>query len=75
MTKKELISLLEQYPDDTRVVVDSLHGGLFDMDTVEETEIYLNYTDGSFFGPHQRVKYAYRLDNDKFEKVSAIYLT
>jgi len=73
MIVSELIEKLKDLPPDTRVVVPGYEGGLDDMDTIEETEIYLNCNTSWYYGPHEEVEYAYEGDRDK-EKVPAIIL-
>jgi hypothetical protein len=71
MTIAELIEELQNYPQDTRVVVRGYEGGVNDVDYVEETEIYLNYNTASYYGKHEVVEYATSRD---CEKVPAVYL-
>lgn len=72
MTIAELIKELEKYPQDTRVVVRGYEGGVNDVDTIEETEIYLNYRTVRWCGKHEEVEYAY--NSKDYEKVPAVYL-
>lgn len=72
MTIAELIEELQNYPQDTRVVVRGYEGGVNDVDEVELTEIYLNYNAGTwYYGKHEVVEYATTSD---CEKVPAVYL-
>jgi hypothetical protein len=71
MTIAELIEELQNYPQDTRVVVRGYEAGVNDVDYVEETEIYLNYNTASYYGKHEVVEYDTPRD---CEKVPAVYL-
>ena len=75
-TLNKLIEKLKEYPQDARVVTPDPcgNGGMWDVDEIEETEIWLNYNRG-IEGPHEHTWQVHPLIVDKFEKVSAIYLT
>ena len=73
MTIAELIKNLQEYPEDTRVVIPGYEGGLTDVDTAEMTEIYLNYNDTWYYGKHEEVS-TFCGNTEKYEKVSAIIL-
>lgn len=71
----ELIKELEQYPQDTRVVIRGYEGGMDDVDEVELTEIYLNYNAGTwYYGNHEEVSSISSHSEGKYEKVSAVHL-
>lgn len=56
MTKKELIEMLSQYPDDMRIVIDGYEGGYKDITECEEFELVLNYYTAYWYnGPHENV--------------------
>ena len=74
MTIAELIKKLQEYPEDTRVVIPAYGGGLTDIDIAEMTEIYLNYHDTWYYGKHEEVS-TFCVDTEKYEKVSAVHLT
>lgn len=73
MTIAELIKKLQEYPEDTRVVIRGYEGGLNDVDEVELTKIYLNYYTASYYGKHEEESGVYG-DSEKYEKVSAVRL-
>lgn len=75
MTIAELIKELEQYPQDTRVVIRGYEGGMDDVDEVELTEIYLNYNAGTWYdGNHEEVSSISSRSEGKYEKVPAVHL-
>ncbi len=55
MTKKELIEMLSQYPDDMRIVIDGYEGGYKDITECEEFELVLNYHTAWYYGAHETV--------------------
>lgn len=75
MTIAELIKELEQYPQDTRVVIRGYEGGVDDVDEVELTEIYLNRNAGIwYYGKHEEVSSLNISSEGKYEKVPAVHL-
>mgnify|MGYP003346541971 CR=1 FL=1 len=73
MTKKELIEMLSQYPDDMRVVVSGYEGGYNDITECEEFELVLNYNTSRCFGAHEQKEYSYGNIEGK-EIAPALYL-
>lgn len=60
MTKKELIEMLSQYPDDMRIVIDGHEGGYTDITECEELELVLNYNISEWwYGAHEEKKHTY----------------
>jgi hypothetical protein len=68
MILKELIDILKQYPESTRVIVSGYEGGYCDIDSVEKIPIQLNVNPThSYCGPHEKVS-----ENKKHEDAIAI---
>ena len=75
MTIAELIEELQNYPQDTRVVVRGCEGGADDVGRVKETEIYLNYNMCTgYYGAHEEVSSSNTCIDGKYEKVTAILI-
>ena len=73
MTIAELIEKLQEYPQDTRVVVRGYEGGLDDVRELEEIEIYLNCNMSTwYYGNHEEVSSSNTRIDGKYEKVPAI---
>lgn len=55
MIVRELIAILKQYPESTRVVVDGYEGGYCDVHVVKRIPIELNVNPThSYCGPHEK---------------------
>ncbi len=64
MKVKELIEKLQQYPEDTLLVVEGYEGGLNDIKEVEEVFVKLNSINSLPYGEH--------LETDNLEDTYAI---
>lgn len=68
MIVRELIAILKQYPESTRVIVSGYEGGYCDIDSVEKIPIQLNVNPThSYYGPHEKVS-----DSEKHEDAVVI---
>lgn len=56
-TVKELIDMLEDYPQDYRVIVTGYEGGYCDIDAIGEKDIVLNVHQKWYYGPHEDEDY------------------
>ncbi len=69
----EFIEKLQDYPQDTRVVVRGYEGGFDDVGELEEIEIYLNcFMNTWYYGNHEEVSSSNTCIDGKYEKVTAI---
>ena len=76
MTIAELIKELEQYPQDTRVVISGYEGGVNDVNDSELIKIYLNCNSSTwYYGNHEEVSSLNTCIEGKYEKVPAVHLT
>lgn len=68
MIVRELIAILKQYPESTRIVVAGNEGGYCDIHELKKIPIKLNvYPKDSWCGPHEKVD-----DSQKHEDVVVI---
>jgi hypothetical protein len=53
MTAKELLKILNTFPENQTVVVQGYEGGYCDIDSVKSIKVTLNHNTESWNGPHE----------------------
>jgi hypothetical protein len=77
MTVGELIAKLQEFDQNTMVVVDGYEGGVDELTTVQTVSIALGYNvEGWYYGDHEVVTDSTLLpeEKEKYPVVTAVYL-